>query len=84
MIIYLIRGYGMRSSYAANLLNLVTAVEDVIPIIAAFVADSYVGRFRMVGFGSIVNLLVSERKVENYNIEFWCNFRVQGLQINNL
>lgn len=58
MILYLTREYGMQSSGAANLLFFLAAATDFMAIVAAVIADSYVGRFRMVGFGSIASLMV--------------------------
>uniref|UniRef100_A0A2N9F5W4 Major facilitator superfamily (MFS) profile domain-containing protein n=1 Tax=Fagus sylvatica TaxID=28930 RepID=A0A2N9F5W4_FAGSY len=57
MILYLTRVYGMQIATAANVLFLWSAASNFMPILGAFLADSYVGRYRMIGFGSIVSLL---------------------------
>ena len=59
MILYLTRVYGMQIATAANVLFLWSAASNFMPILGAFLADSYVGRYRMIGFGSIVSLLVN-------------------------
>jgi peptide/histidine transporter 3/4 len=64
MILYLTRVYGMQIATAANVLFLWSAASNFMPILGAFLADSYVGRYRMIGFGSIVSLLV------NFSIQF--------------
>ncbi|GMY38364.1 protein NRT1/ PTR FAMILY 1.2-like isoform X1 [Fagus crenata] len=57
MILYLTRVYGMQIATAANILFLWSAASNFMPILGAFLADSYVGRYWMIGFGSIVSLL---------------------------
>ncbi|GAV91940.1 hypothetical protein CFOL_v3_35325, partial [Cephalotus follicularis] len=58
MILYLTREYGMESARGANTLFFWSAATNFMPILGAFLADSYVGRYRMIGFGCIVSLLV--------------------------
>lgn len=58
MILYLNRDYGLRAATAANVLLLWSSATDFMPILGAFLADSYVGRYPMIGFGSVVCLLV--------------------------
>ncbi|KAF3444109.1 hypothetical protein FNV43_RR13799 [Rhamnella rubrinervis] len=57
MILYLTREYGLRAATAANVILLWSSATDFMPILDAFLADSYVGRYPMMGFGSIVCLL---------------------------
>ncbi|KAL4603413.1 hypothetical protein ACB092_10G122800 [Castanea dentata] len=57
MILYLTREFGMQIASAANVLFLWSAATNFMPILGAYLADSYVGRYRMIGFGSIVSLL---------------------------
>lgn len=58
MILYLTREYGMHAAAATNLLFLWSAATNFTPIIGAFVADSYMGRYSMIALGSIFSLLV--------------------------
>lgn len=58
MILYLTKVYGMQTAEASNFLLLWSAATNFIPLIGAFLADSYVGRYPMIGFGSIASLLV--------------------------
>ncbi|KAJ8751240.1 hypothetical protein K2173_016421 [Erythroxylum novogranatense] len=57
MILYLTREYGLGAAEAANALFFWSAGINFTPILGAFVADSYVGRYWMIGFGSIASLL---------------------------
>ncbi|KAJ1377570.1 Proton-dependent oligopeptide transporter family [Sesbania bispinosa] len=57
MILYLTREYGMQNAEASNFLLLWSAATNFTPLIGAFLADSYVGRYSMIAFGSIVSLL---------------------------
>ncbi|XP_057434724.1 protein NRT1/ PTR FAMILY 1.2-like [Lotus japonicus] len=57
MILYLTKVYGMQTAEASNFLLLWSAATNFIPLIGAFLADSYVGRYPMIGFGSIASLL---------------------------
>ncbi|GAB4837244.1 hypothetical protein Ancab_002147 [Ancistrocladus abbreviatus] len=57
MILYLMREYGMQMSTGTNILFFWSAATNFAPIIGALLADSYVGRFRMIGFGSFLSLL---------------------------
>ncbi|KAF2304446.1 hypothetical protein GH714_031563 [Hevea brasiliensis] len=57
MILYLTREYRLEAATGANILFFWSAATNLMPIIGAFLADSYVGRFPMIGFGSVVSLL---------------------------
>ncbi|KAM7459373.1 hypothetical protein LguiA_036367 [Lonicera macranthoides] len=57
MILYLMRDYHMEMSSGSNLLFFWSAATNFMPVLGAFLADSCVGRFRMIGFGSIISLL---------------------------
>ena len=58
MILYLTREYGMQTAEATNFLLLWSAATNFTPLIGALLADSYVGRYSMIAFGSIASLLV--------------------------
>ncbi|GMI80604.1 nitrate transporter 1.12 [Hibiscus trionum] len=57
MILYLTGEYGLGNAEAANLIFIWSAANQFTPIIGAFLADSYVGRYLMIVFGSIVSFL---------------------------
>lgn len=58
MTLYLVRKYNMRMTTASNILFYESAATNLMPAIAAVIADSFVGRFNVIGFGSIVCILV--------------------------
>lgn len=58
MILYLTREYGMHTAEATNFLLLWSAATNFMPLIGAFLADSYFGRYPMIAFGSVASLLV--------------------------
>ncbi|XP_016899946.1 protein NRT1/ PTR FAMILY 1.2-like [Cucumis melo] len=57
MILYLTEVYGMKSAHASNVIFLWSAATNFTPIICAFLADSYFGRFSMIAAGSIFSFL---------------------------
>ncbi|RDX92142.1 Protein NRT1/ PTR FAMILY 1.2, partial [Mucuna pruriens] len=57
MILYLTREYGMETAAATQVILLSSAASGITPIIGAFLADCYVGRYSTVAFGSVVNFL---------------------------
>ena len=58
MILYLTNDYHLGMVSGANIVNLWTAAGNFLPVVGAFVADSSVGRYPLIAFGSIVGLLV--------------------------
>ncbi|CAN1218825.1 Protein NRT1/ PTR FAMILY 1.3 [Linum perenne] len=59
MILYLTREYGMSNADGATVMFILTAAINFIPVVAAFLADSYVGRFWMIAFGSSASILLT-------------------------
>ncbi|TYH08195.1 hypothetical protein ES288_A08G296500v1 [Gossypium darwinii] len=57
MIVYLRREFGMETAKAANVIFFWSAATNFTPIIGAFIADSYMGKYRMIGFGSVLCFL---------------------------
>ncbi|KAG4199152.1 hypothetical protein ERO13_A05G131900v2 [Gossypium hirsutum] len=57
MILYLIKDYHMGVAKGTNILFFWQAATNFTPILGAFVADSYLGRFLTIGLGSICSLL---------------------------
>ncbi|KAK1549361.1 hypothetical protein Q3G72_000813 [Acer saccharum] len=57
MIFFLKTRYNMETTTATNLILVWNAATNMLPVAGAMVADSYVGRYPMIGFGSIASLL---------------------------
>ncbi|KAL8107179.1 hypothetical protein AgCh_023840 [Apium graveolens] len=57
MILYLENEYHIDLVTGVNIINLWTAACSFLPVLGAFLADSAVGRYSMIAFGSIVGLL---------------------------
>lgn len=59
MIFYLMNDYHMAAATGSILLQSFSAICNALALCGAFVADSYLGRFRVIAIGSISSLLVS-------------------------
>ncbi|KAL8522049.1 hypothetical protein ACS0TY_012265 [Phlomoides rotata] len=57
MILYLMEQYHMEMATASNILFLWSSATNLAPVVGAFIADSYSGRFYTIGFGSVIYLL---------------------------
>ncbi|CAL0308753.1 unnamed protein product [Lupinus luteus] len=57
MILYLMGSYKIHLATATQILLLSSASSNFTPVVAAFIADSYLGRFNAVGLGSIITFL---------------------------
>ncbi|MED6118861.1 hypothetical protein PIB30_006651 [Stylosanthes scabra] len=57
MVLYLMGSYNLHLAKANMILLLSVATTNFTPLIGAFIADSYLGRFLAVGFGSITTFL---------------------------
>ncbi|XP_015059579.1 protein NRT1/ PTR FAMILY 1.2-like isoform X2 [Solanum pennellii] len=57
MTFYLMKEYSMGVTNAQNLLFYWSSATNFLPLIGALIADSYLGRFLTIGFGSIFSLL---------------------------
>lgn len=58
MILYLTEQYHMEMATASNVLFFWSSACSFTPVIGAIIADSYLGRFHTIGFGSLIYLLV--------------------------
>lgn len=58
LILYLTREYRIDAVNGAQILYLHSAATNFTPFIGAFLADTYVGRYFMIGSGCIACLLV--------------------------
>uniref|UniRef100_A0A7N0VGE0 Uncharacterized protein n=2 Tax=Kalanchoe fedtschenkoi TaxID=63787 RepID=A0A7N0VGE0_KALFE len=57
MILYLMQEYGMGLAGGTHVLFLWSAATNFMPVVGAFIADSYLGRFLAISLGSIISLL---------------------------
>ncbi|CAM8898011.1 unnamed protein product [Rhodiola kirilowii] len=57
MVIYLVKKYGMEAADATQILFLWSATIYSSPTLCALIADSYVGKFRMIAIGSVISVL---------------------------
>ncbi|KAH0663308.1 hypothetical protein KY284_028239 [Solanum tuberosum] len=57
LIVYLIKEFDVESIDAAQISNLVNGAGSLIPVVAAIVADSYLGCFSTIWISSIISLL---------------------------
>ncbi|RHN79462.1 putative proton-dependent oligopeptide transporter family [Medicago truncatula] len=58
MILYLMGPYNLHLGQANQILLLFAAASKFMPVVGAFIADSYLGRFLSVGLGSAVSFLL--------------------------
>jgi len=58
MIMYLTGAYGLEVATSNNIIFFWAAAANFTPILGAFLADTVAGRFRMIGFGSVLSLMV--------------------------
>ncbi|KAJ7969584.1 Protein NRT1/ PTR FAMILY 1.2 like [Quillaja saponaria] len=56
MIFYLINEYHLDPATGASILFLWAAISHFMPIIGAFVSDSYLGRFRVIAWATVISL----------------------------
>ncbi|CAH1442165.1 unnamed protein product [Lactuca virosa] len=57
MIFYLMEVYHMEAVTGTSILSVWSALSNGLSIFGAFMADSYLGRFRVIAFGSLTSLL---------------------------
>ncbi|KAK7398961.1 hypothetical protein VNO78_10135 [Psophocarpus tetragonolobus] len=57
MILYLLQEYHFEPATAAIIVFLWNAVSYCLPIVGAFLSDSWLGRFRVIAWGTVIDLL---------------------------
>ncbi|XP_017981444.1 PREDICTED: protein NRT1/ PTR FAMILY 1.1 [Theobroma cacao] len=57
MILYLKNKYHMSTATGTNVLFLWSAISNFMPILGAFLSDSFLGRFRVIALGTVISLL---------------------------
>ncbi|KAG9456122.1 hypothetical protein H6P81_000630 [Aristolochia fimbriata] len=70
MILYLKFDYNMTTAGGARVLFIWSATSNFLPLLGSFLSDSYMGRYRVIAFGSIVSLLGM--------ISLWTTTVIQG------
>ena len=58
LAMYLMKVYNMDQVSAASIINTWYAVSNVVPLIGAFAADAYLGKFRTIAIASFASLAV--------------------------
>jgi peptide/histidine transporter 3/4 len=56
---YLMSRYNMKPNAATNLNNIFSGMSSFAPVVGAFVADAFWGRFRTMLLGSVFGVIVS-------------------------
>jgi len=59
MVLYLLNEYHADPSTAAIIIFLWNAGSNFMPLFGAFLSDSCLGRFRVIAWGTIIDLIVS-------------------------
>ncbi|RDX68579.1 putative protein NRT1/ PTR FAMILY 2.14, partial [Mucuna pruriens] len=57
-VVYLMKVYNMDQVLAAYILNTWLAVSNITPLVGAFVADAYLGKFQTIALSSFASLVV--------------------------
>lgn len=58
IIVYLIKEFNVKSIDAAQISNVVNGGSNLVPLVAAIVADSFLGSFSVVAVSSCVSFVV--------------------------
>lgn len=58
MILYLMRSYHMDVVTGTSVLSLWGAATNFLPLVGAFISDSYFGRFQTIALGSVASFMV--------------------------
>lgn len=59
MILYLMNEYNLGLARGTNIIFIWTAAINFMPLLGAFLSDSYLGRFLTIGLSSVSSLLVT-------------------------
>lgn len=73
-VVYLMKVYNMDQVLSANILNTWIAVSNITPLIGAFFADAYLGKFRTIALASFASLVVAFTFIwinYNFNLRFF-------------
>ncbi|RHN46247.1 putative proton-dependent oligopeptide transporter family [Medicago truncatula] len=63
LVVYMHTQYNMDTAFSVEVFNIWSGLVNFIPLVAAYIADAYVGKFHMLIFGGIASLLVNTKKL---------------------
>ena len=63
LVVYMHTQYNMDTTLSVEVFNIWAGLVNFIPLVAAYLADAYVGKFHMLIFDSIASLLVNTNKL---------------------
>lgn len=66
MIFYLMNVYHLEAARGTIILSLWSSASNILAIFGGFLSDSYLGRFKVIAFGTFCSLLVSQ-----FLVVFW-------------
>lgn len=67
LVVYMHTQYNMDTTFSVEVFNIWSGFTNFLPLVAAYVADAYAGKFNMLFLGSIASFLVNIKK-HNQNI----------------
>ncbi|KAL0460657.1 UNVERIFIED_CONTAM: protein NRT1/ PTR FAMILY 2.6 [Sesamum latifolium] len=74
LIVFLIQEFSIKSINAAQINNVVCGCSNFFPVLAAILADSFLGCFSVIWISSIISLLFLFRPIKNPIRYFVCSF----------
>lgn len=60
LVVYMHTKYNMDNVHSANAFNRWSGFTNVLPLLGAFIADTYLGRFHTIVFGTGASLMVKD------------------------
>ncbi|KAL7162481.1 hypothetical protein ACSBR2_042883 [Camellia fascicularis] len=70
MILYVMGDYHIGVAQATNILFLWSAATNFLPLVGAFISDSYLGRYLTIGLGCIASLLMDKASIIKDAIDY--------------
>lgn len=78
LITYLMKELGQPMAVAAENVNIWIGVSSIFPVVGAFIADSYLGRFRTILISSVIYLMVRAHELSPEKVKFLCAAKNQA------
>jgi len=63
LVVYMHTQYNMDTTFSVEVFNIWSGFTNFLPLVAAYLADAYTGKFRMLIFGCIASFLVNIHKL---------------------